>query len=555
MPHSWLVRLDQTLSSYSILATLGIAGLMIGFIYRVGLLDWGFVRFGRLTRWAIRNGFQVWEMWLSWADWKVYLLITVSLLSVGGIVVTTVPWVAVCCSLAVLTMCVMASLAYMFIDVERYEVERGRKALYNPTKGQELASNVARYGHVVGIPLLAVAAVGIIGAFSVLNLGLYESVGQNWYLVEGDDHPQFADFLVYALINLLSLVDVFDLADSRQLLHASFVRKGAWQASILLAAFRSFFTLILLQQVFASVRQGRLLAETIADFWSPHEPIHARARNTLPQFGAIAIDPLLISLGAMTSLTKEQRDQLPLILAAIGPSTTPTLVQHLSDPCDHVRAVAAAALGHLCARKATSEIVTLVNDPNELVRLSAVEALGLIAAGGPKAERSRLVRMPHRKRVRLGLIRTRRLVTMTDDPTSLAVTALQQALGDTLATIRCQAAVSLGRAGSVGSCAAETLAGLLLDSDEGVRCRAAEALGRVGGEAGRLVAALDDPAANVRVAAARGLRSLGRAAAGAVPKLVELLRDRDQVIREAATEALAAAGPLNGDSTNKLAAG
>ena len=45
----------------------------------------------------------------------------------------------------------------------------------------------------------------------------------------------------------------------------------------LLAGFKVFFTLVLLQQIFASLRQGKLLAETIADFWSPHEPIHERA--------------------------------------------------------------------------------------------------------------------------------------------------------------------------------------------------------------------------------------------------------------------------------------
>ncbi len=555
MPHSWFVRLDQTVSSYSILVGLIVAALVIAFLYKIGLLERGFSLFSRVNRWALRNGFQVWEQWLSWANWAVYFLIATALLTVGGIIAAVWPWGAMCCAVVVLSMGVVACLAYMFIDVERYEVERGRKALHNPTKGQELATNVAQYGHVVGIPLLAVAAAGLIGGFALLNLGLYESIGQRWYLVEVGGQPVFIDFLAYAVINLLSLVDVLDLADSRQLLHASFVRKGAWEAAVLLAAFRSFFTLILLQQVFASVRQGRLLAETITDFWSPHEPIHDRARNTLPQFGAAAIDPLLISLGEMTALTKEQRDQLPLILAAIGPSTAPTLVQHLRDPREHVRAVAAAALGHLGTREATPELTILVEDPNDLVRLSAVEALGLIVAGGSRAERTRLMRMPRRERIRWRLFRTRRLAVMEGDPTTLAVAALQRALGDAMATVRCQAAVSLGQAGSAGTSAAEALAKLFHDPDDTVRCRAAEAFGQVGGMADSLSAVLDDPTADVRAAAARGLKSLGRAAAGAVPKLVDLLQDRDQAVRAAATEALAAAGVLNGDSTNKLAAG
>lgn len=98
----------------------------------------------------------------------------------------------------------------------------------------------------------------------------------------------------------------------------------------------------------------------------------------------------------MTSLTKEQRDQLPIILAAIGPSTIPTLIRHLSDPHEHVRAVAAAALGHLGAREATAEVAALVADASDLVRVSAVDALGLLAAAGVQAERRRAVRRPRR---------------------------------------------------------------------------------------------------------------------------------------------------------------
>src|ERR1700709_2645454 len=103
----------------------------------------------------------------------------------------------------------------MCIDVERYEVERGRKAVHNPTKGQELAPNVARYGHRVGVPLLIAATVGVIGGFVLLNQGAYETIGRSWYRVDDDSSPGFAEVLTYALINLLSLVDVLNLADSQ----------------------------------------------------------------------------------------------------------------------------------------------------------------------------------------------------------------------------------------------------------------------------------------------------------------------------------------------------
>ena len=146
-------------------------------------------------------------------------------------------------------------------------------------------------------------------------------------------------------------------------LRAAYVRQAAWPASTLLAGFKAFFTLVLLQQLFASLRQGKLLAETITDFWSPHEPIHERARNALPQYGALAIGPLLLSLRSVPSLTKEQRDQLPLILATIGPSTIPALLRHLHDPHEHVRAIAAAALGHLHALDTVPLLVALARTP------------------------------------------------------------------------------------------------------------------------------------------------------------------------------------------------
>lgn len=553
MNTTWLVRLDQTLSSYSILVGILAIALFALLLNQIGFLGWALNQFGRLTRWAIRRGFRVWERWLSWANWWGFLLLALSLLTAGALAVSQYPVIAAACATVTVAMGVATCFAYMFIDIERYEVERGRKAVYNPLKGQELAPNVARYGHQVEVTLLAVAAAAVIGGFALLNQGLYETVGREWYRVEAETHPAFVDFLAYALINLLSLVDVLDLADSRQVFHATFVRKGAWPTGVMLGAFRMFFTLVILQQIFASVRQGRLLSETIADFWSPHEPIHDRARNSLPQFGATAIGPILVSLRNMTALTKEQRDQLPTILAAIGPSTIPTLVRHLNDPHEHVRAVAAGALGNLRARDTIVEIAALVTDASDLVRLSAVEALGLIAADGTKAERSRLVRMP--RRVGRWRFWGRSSAGEKRQPTAVAVSALHRALGDKLAAIRAASAASLGLAGVAAAEAGDSLAALLQDTDETVRCRAAEALGQVSGAPEPLRAALNDPAAPVRAAAARGLKALGRRAAGATAELIELLQDPDETVRVAAGEAVTAAGPLDDDSTIKLAEG
>ena len=282
----------------------------------------------------------------------------------GGVAGGPLPGLRVVCGLAPLFMGAIACLAYMFIDLERNEVERGHKAVHNPLKGQVLAMNLERYGKQVRIPLLIAATVALIGGFALLNQGLYETIGRDWYQVADERRqPIYADFLAYALTKILGLMDVLDLAKSHHILGAAFVRQAAWPASTLLAGFKMFFTLVLLHQIFASLRQGKLLAETIADFWSPHEPIHERARDALPVYGTVAIGPLLGSLRSVTSLTKEQRDQLPLILETIGPSIIPALVRHLHDPHEHVRAIVAAALGHLHALETVPSLAALVRRP------------------------------------------------------------------------------------------------------------------------------------------------------------------------------------------------
>ena len=102
-----------------------------------------------------------------------------------------------------------------------------------------------------------------------------------------------------------------------------------------------------------------------------------------PVYGTLAIGPLLGSLRLVPSLTKEQRDQLPLILETIGPSIIPALVRHLHDPHEHVRAIVAAALGRLQALEAVPLLAALVRDPSEVVRQSVVEALGVLGSPRP----------------------------------------------------------------------------------------------------------------------------------------------------------------------------
>ena len=559
-PFAPLAELNQVQSSYLLLGMLAGLALLAAVLYKIGVIGWVLRVFGRITRTAIRHAFLVWKALLSWASWPIFLVLVLAILLLGGLV----PALRLECGLAPLLMGAVTCLAYMFIDLERYEVERGYKAVHNPLKGQDLAIHLARYGQQVRVPLLAAATVAAIGGFAMLNLGLYESFGTDWYRVA--DHRtdlHYVDFVVYAVINLLSVVDVLDLADTNHLLHAAFVHQARWPAAVLLAGFKAFFTLVLLQQIFASLRQGKLLTETITDFWSPHDPIHERARNALPQYGSLAIGPLLVSLRSAPTLTKEQRDQLPAILATIGPSTIPTLIRHLHDRHEHVRAIVVTALGQLHALEAIPRLAALASDASDLVRQSVAEALGVLCGAGVESARkiSRLgPRRGHsRPAFRWFISRKKEVLPAPPDPVELALKALETALSDPSVSVRLQATLAASRIGAAAGVIVPSLVLSLKDADETVRCQAAEALGRIGGDSELTVAALvemlPDASAAVKAAAARALGALKKVAAPAVSVLVPLLQDRDESVRTAAAEAIAQVGPLEGAAAESLVEG
>ena len=315
MDKDFVFPLDRSNSSYLVLLSLSALTIVAVILYHVGVLGRVLRVLAAVVRVTIRGGFRIWEYLFGWASWPWFLTVVFGLLGAGCLANRSIPLAGAVCALALLFMGITACLAYMSIDLERYEVERGYKAVHNPLKGQELARHLIRYGQQVRLPLLAAATIAMVVGFALLNQSLYETIGRKWFSV--DDRQglvSYVDFLAYALINLLRVVDVLNVLNSHHFLEISYVHQAAWPASALLIAFRMFFSFVLLQQLFASLRQGRLLSETITDLWSPHEPIHERARNALPQYGPAAIEPLLISLRNVTSLTKEQREQLPEVL-------------------------------------------------------------------------------------------------------------------------------------------------------------------------------------------------------------------------------------------------
>ncbi len=555
------IHLDQLRSSYFVIAFVLMLFVAAGILLRIGLIGWFIRVFASLMRLSIQHGFWLWRRLFAWAPWPLFLAIMIGWLVLGCGVVRSLPVLTVICALIPLFMGLTACLAYMMINLERFAVARGSKSIHNPLEGQSLAVNLVRYGQAVEVPLLVSATIGMVGGFALLNFGLYETIGRKWYAIaNGQAEPTYVDFLANALIVLLKIVDLLDFAKASKLLEVAYVHQAAWPSTALMIMFRMFFTLVLLQQVFASLRQGQVLTSTISDLWSPHEPIHQRAQHAFPQHGPGAVGPLLTSLGNVTFLTKEQRERIPSMLAAIGPTAIPLLVRHLYDGPDHVRAIVAASLGHFRVRETIQLLVVLSDDPSELVRKSLVESLGIIASpfsSGSDGEQA----LPHLVRWQWSAMswKTKLNPLSSVDSVALAVKTLQNALADESLAVRGHAVRALGQIGNSASSAASGLISMLKDDDEMVRWEAIQAVTKVGGPIPAIVDALidllQDASPLLRSAAARELGLFGEAAASAFPSLVPLLQDREVSVRESVAEAIGLIGHLDQNAINALVVG
>jgi HEAT repeat protein len=558
-----ILDFDHIGSAYLVLLSFVVLAALGGLLVWIGLVGRVVALASLLVQTTIAVGFRTWVRCLSWAPWPVFVALVAAILSLDLLEARQLPPLSIPTGLILLFLGITTCLAYMYIDVERYEVARGYKALHNPLKGQKLATNLVRYGSRVGVPMLASASAATIVGFAMLNQGLYETVGRAWYQVPNPEDIGYADFLVYTLMNLLGVVDLLHIASSYHILPAEVIHQKAWPASTLLTLFKSFFTVILLQQVFASVRRGRLLTETIGDFWSPHAPIHERARVSLPQHGPGVVRPLLMSVRAIDILTAEQRVYLARILADVGPSAIPILTRALRDPHSEVRGVAVSALGQLHAIDVIGRLVALADDADDWVRQCLAEALGRIGSAQGRTRRRRVVCRTIR-RSWLGwwlnfLPGGSRQPVAHENPIPLAIATLRAALNDPTVAVRTAAATSLGQLGTVAEEAAPDLLKLLSDADENVRCQAAEALALVKGPLEPTLAALSvlltEASARLRCAAASALGQLGKEAAPAVTALVPLLEDAEESVRTAAAEAISKIGTLPEEALQSLSQG
>ena len=558
-----LLATDSVRSSYFILAALlGLVGAAVG-LYYLGVIGAVVTAISWVVRNAIRQGFLLWERTAG-----VGLLAGLSgdrprfhrpgrVCRQRGSRASDIVF-----GLIPLVMGVTACLAYMFIDVERYEVERGYKAVHNPRQGAGAgrctSSGTASRS---AFTLLLAAAVGMIGGFALLNQGLYETVGRRAGIRCQTGRPTYADFLAYRLINLCSLVDVLDLAESHRTgCGPPYVRRAAWPASTLLTVYKSFFTLVLLQQVFASIRQG-------AGCWPRRSPTSgARTSrstsgpgNALPQYG-----PRRGRAAARLAAGGRRADE-----GAAGPAARscsrrsarfaiPTLIRLPGRP-------ARARPGRSCGGSRPPQGPEALSWPRRADHRPERLRAGECRRGGRPDRRpddagpgppAQMVqpgngsRPPWHVRPAPPRIRPRRpgrrRGRSTPDPDSA-----------TRPAVRLQAAESLGRLGPAAFPACSQLVARLRDEDETVRCAAADRPGRVEMPGGRR--SVDDaapgPEPGGQGGRRPGLAALNVIAASAVPDLVPLLQDQDESVREAAADAIGQAGPLSAAVTDTLAGG
>jgi hypothetical protein len=408
---------DKVLGVFVLLALIGWV------LFQSGALAW-LIRLGlRIFSAILQAGFRLWKRLFAGLHWGALLgiILGAQLFGMfgGG------AWSLLCIlgGLALLLIGVTGCIAYVIVDQERYEVSRGYKVLHSPVSGQQLAENLLRYGPRVGLSLLLTACLASITGFTLLNLGLYTSFGTNWYVL-GDmrnyaslaelsaatareQQPAgYFDFLSWTLLQVASAADLVDLVNSSKYARVAYVHAAYWPVRLLLMLFRSFFTVVLIRQLFAWFRDQRLLQDSVRDFWSPHEPIQRRASEALAQQGSRAVYYLIKSMESVEFLTPEQQTLLPRVIATVGPIVVPLLVEQRRHTQEHVREVMVASIGELQAVDALPALADRASDESERVRQRVAESLGAIFALG--VAQVRKIRSRRRSQHSVGLCRTRR---------------------------------------------------------------------------------------------------------------------------------------------------
>jgi len=295
------------------------------------------------------------------------------------------------------------------------------------------------------------------------------------------------------------------------------------------------------------------------------ESTHAAARQALARIpGAIeAVNAALTSGSAL-----RRRAAVDALPAIGGGSSVGAVAARLGDVNPDVRQAAARALGEIKAESAPAHLARALDDPDFEVRAEAAGAAGALPEESGYPLLTRALGDSHwhvRQRAVLGLrtqtISRLELLRMAladaeaqvredaanglayygrgvlDSIAQQALSLVRSAMGDSEPRVRARACVAVQ--GFRQSPEASELLSLALDDSEAfVRQHAAWSAGQRGdkrlGE--RLLIALCDPVADVRVAALRGLGDLY--APGVAEPMAALLKDENPVVRGAAAGAL-----------------
>lgn len=545
--------------------------VIVALLYPVGTIGRLVQALNRAFLRFVAGGFSWWRRWLAWMPWPMLLAFLTGLHVLIWSAAGAEGGPSLLGGLLLVAIGGSACLAYVFIDLERYQVGRGHKVLHNPAKGQMVADDLVRYGARAGIPLLILATMAAVSGFALLNQGIYNTVGGDWYAVGTQRSvpaepsaatpsmppPRYADFLAYGLLNILRIVDLVDAANTFDVVQFSYVRQVFWPAATILFIFKAFFTMLLLQQIYAAVRRVLLLGENIQDFWSPLAPIHQRAEAAMSQHGLGVVQPLLASLRREQMLSVTDRERLSEVLAGLGPTAAPGLLKHLRDSREDVRAVAVGALGRLQAVDALPRLAPVCRDSSEAVRHALVEALGMLCRPGLRQiQKSTHLRQSQRWWWRWRWLR--RVASTRASVLGQAVGLLRQLCADSSAAIRARAAAILGNLGPAAHSASAKLQELLGDADDSVRCQAAEALRAIGDvseeTAAILLHMLREPSPQIKIAAMHALTA-SRDEKRVVPRLLPLLDEPDELVRREAADMLKTFGALPASATPVLVAG
>ncbi len=531
--------------------------LVAGVLYYFGIIQAFFARLKILINLTVSAGFHVWRYYLFGPSAKEILILTLIChlpillpISAGG------PLSILTGSLAI-AVGVITSLACAHVDTERLAVGRGTMALYDPGKGQRLAHNLISFGQATDLLTVAVANFAVITGFALLNYGLYYSVGQHWYqlsstknaadtalsLVKQATQPYYLDFLTYSVLHIFKLADVIDVTNNYNIVKMSYIHEARWPAKTLLILFKSYYTVVLLQQFSLAIRRHADLQDILNDYWNPHLVIYDRARAALSQYGLTGLPLLFQSIKGEDKTSAEQRDRLIKYASAFGPAAAPMLEKYLNDDRSDVQAVAISALGHLHQIHLVPRFLDFVHHPDVDVRLALVRSLADLASKSPRDYERNALRSVERPQSLLN--RTRSNAAESVEVEALQRRSVKQLIAfveDSNELVRLTAIKSMGQLKAFVSDIVPTLEKSLHAADEAVVLAAMESIAQLDvldeSVWRALPRLLQTGSSEVKLSVLRAMSELETLDPVVVPALLNLMNDTDATLRPMVLESL-----------------